>query len=618
MMKNLIAFAFSAFLLSCAGAPKTEEKSFIDENIDFARAQIGNEIGVIEASGKCLNPVTLKTDSSVYYCGYADWRSGFFPGSVWYLYELTGDSTLLPLAAKYTDAIEEAKNLTWHHDIGFIVNCSFGNGLRLAGTPSYKDVMVQAAKSLSTRFRPAAGIIQSWDVERGWQSERGWECPVIIDNMMNLELMFEATRLSGDSSFYKIAVSHADRTMEEHFRPDGSCYHVIDYSIKDGKVRHRQTAQGYADESIWSRGQAWAIYGYAVCYRETKDRKYLDQALKTFNMMKNLENMPEDLIPYWDMSAPNIPNEPRDVSTASCIASALYEISTMDVPDAAGYKMYADSIMVSLSSPAYRAALGTADDGILISELMETEIISVRTYTDKEEVAQLFRKYDLLALPVLDKDGLMVGIVTFDDAMDVMVEEATEDITKMAAINPSEKTYFNTSTFAHAKNRIPWLLILMLTSIITGTIITKYEDAFAAIPLLVSFIPMLMDTGGNCGSQSSTLVIRGLALSEIHFKDIFKVIFKEFRISIIVGAVLALTNGVRILIQYHNPNLALVIALSLIATVIISKLIGCILPLVASKVHLDPAIMASPLITTLVDTFSILIYFNIASLMFRL
>ena len=262
--------------------------------------------------------------------------------------------------------------------------------------------------------------------------------------------------------------------------------------------------------------------------------------------------------------------------------------------------------------------LMTTDDGILISELMETEIISVRTYTDKEEVAQLFRKYDLLALPVLDKDGLMVGIVTFDDAMDVMVEEATEDITKMAAINPSEKTYFNTSTFAHAKNRIPWLLILMLTSIITGTIITKYEDAFAAIPLLVSFIPMLMDTGGNCGSQSSTLVIRGLALSEIHFKDIFKVIFKEFRISIIVGAVLALTNGVRILIQYHNPNLALVIALSLIATVIISKLIGCILPLVASNVHLDPAIMASPLITTLVDTFSILIYFNIASLMFRL
>ena len=262
--------------------------------------------------------------------------------------------------------------------------------------------------------------------------------------------------------------------------------------------------------------------------------------------------------------------------------------------------------------------LMTTDDNVLIEDIMETEIISVSTLTDKEDVAHQLRKYDLLALPVLDTDGLLVGIVTFDDAMDVMVEEATEDITKMAAVSPSEKTYFEVSAWEHAKRRIPWLLVLMFSSIITGTIITRYEDAFAAIPLLVSFIPMLMDTGGNCGSQSSTLVIRGLALSEIHFKDIFKVIFKEFRISIIVGAVLALTNGVRILIQYHNPNLALVIALSLIATVIISKLIGCILPLVASKVHLDPAIMASPLITKLVDTFSILIYFNIASLMFRL
>ena len=262
--------------------------------------------------------------------------------------------------------------------------------------------------------------------------------------------------------------------------------------------------------------------------------------------------------------------------------------------------------------------LMTTDDDVLIRDLMETEIISVKTHTDKEEVAKLFTKYDFLAIPVLDTDGLMVGIVTFDDAMDVMVEEATEDITKMAAINPSEKTYFETSVFAHARNRIPWLLILMFTSIITGTIITKYENAFAAIPLLVSFIPMLMDTGGNCGSQSSTLIIRGLALSQIRFKDIFRVIFKEFRISLIVGAVLALTNGVRIMIQYDNPELALVIALSLIGTVVAAKLVGCMLPLFASKVHLDPAIMASPLITTLVDIFSILIYFNIATMLFNL
>ena len=262
--------------------------------------------------------------------------------------------------------------------------------------------------------------------------------------------------------------------------------------------------------------------------------------------------------------------------------------------------------------------LMTTDDDVPIQDLMETEIISVKTHTDKEEVAKLFTKYDFLAIPVLDTDGLMVGIVTFDDAMDVMVEEATEDITKMAAINPSEKTYFETSVFAHAKNRIPWLLILMFTSIITGTIITKYENAFAAIPLLVSFIPMLMDTGGNCGSQSSTLIIRGIALSQIRFKDIFRVIFKEFRISLIVGAVLAVTNGIRIMIQYDSFELALVIALSLIGTVIMAKLIGCMLPLLASKVHLDPAIMASPLITTLVDIFSILIYFNIATMLFNL
>ena len=262
--------------------------------------------------------------------------------------------------------------------------------------------------------------------------------------------------------------------------------------------------------------------------------------------------------------------------------------------------------------------LMTTDDEVPIKDLMETEIISVHTHADQEQVAQLFTKYDLLALPVIDQDGRMVGIVTFDDAMDVMVDEATEDITKMAAINPSEKTYFETSVFQHAKNRIPWLLILMFTSIITGTIITRYENAFAAIPLLVSFIPMLMDTGGNCGSQSATLIIRGIALDEIRFTDLFKVMFKEFRISLIVGAFLAVANGVRIFIQYHNPGLAVVIACSLMGTVIMAKLVGCVLPLLAKKVNLDPAIMASPLITTLVDTFSILIYFNIATVLFRL
>ena len=262
--------------------------------------------------------------------------------------------------------------------------------------------------------------------------------------------------------------------------------------------------------------------------------------------------------------------------------------------------------------------LMTAEDNKKIEELMATEIISVKTHDDQEEVARLFSKYDFLALPVLDNDGLMVGIVTVDDAMDVVVNEATEDITIMAAVNPSEKTYFETSIFTHAKNRFVWLLVLMLSATVTGTIITQYEDAFAAIPILVSFIPMLMDTGGNCGSQSSTLIIRGLALDEIKFKDIFKVIFKEFRIALLVSAGLALANGIRIYLMYKNLQLACVIGISLVATVIIAKIIGCTLPLFAKKIHLDPAIMAAPLITTLVDTCSIIIYFTIATHVFAL
>ncbi len=262
--------------------------------------------------------------------------------------------------------------------------------------------------------------------------------------------------------------------------------------------------------------------------------------------------------------------------------------------------------------------LMTMDDDVEISQLMETEIISVNTHDDQEQVVRLFSKYDLLALPVLDADGCMVGIVTIDDAMDVMEDEATEDIAIMAAVSPSEKTYFDTSVFEHAKNRIPWLLVLMLSASVTGAIISRYEEAFQAIPILVSFIPMLMDTGGNCGSQSSTLITRGIALDEVHFSDLFRVMFKEFRIALIVSSVLALANGLRILLMYRDPGLALVISCSLVGTIIIAKLIGCVLPLLAVRVKLDPAIMASPIITTLVDTCSIIIYFGIATRVFNL
>lgn len=255
----------------------------------------------------------------------------------------------------------------------------------------------------------------------------------------------------------------------------------------------------------------------------------------------------------------------------------------------------------------------TEDDNKTMEELMETELISVNTHADQEAVGKLFAKYDLLALPVLDSEGLMVGIVTVDDAIDVIEEEATEDIAKMNAIVPTEKSYLETSVFEHAKHRIIWLLVLMISATFTGMILTHYENAFEAIPLLVSFIPMLMDTSGNCGSQASTLIIRGLALDQIHLRDVFRVLFKEFRVSFIVGAILAAVNFVRILIMYNNPVIAFVVSLSLLLTIMLAKLIGSMMPLFATRLKLDPALMASPLITTIVDACSITIFFTIAT-----
>lgn len=335
----------------------------------------------------------------------------------------------------------------------------------------------------------------------------------------------------------------------------------------------------------------------------------VDQADRT--LINQLLNYPDD------SAGTLMTTEYVDIRETMTVAQAMAHIKETGIHKETIYTCYVTDQRRLLGIVSAKDLMTTADD-VLIRDLMQTEIISVSTHTDKEEVAQLFTKYNFLALPVLDQDERLVGIVTFDDAMDVMVDEATEDITKMAAMIPSEKSYFETSVLAHAKHRIAWLLILMFSATITGTIITRYENAFAAIPLLVSFIPMLMDTGGNCGSQSSTLIIRGIALGEIQFSDLFRVMFKEFRVSLIVGVALALANGIRILIMYKNAGLALVIGLSLVATIVISKLIGCVLPLIAKKLHMDPAIMASPLITTLVDTCSILIYFNIATQVFQL
>lgn len=254
-----------------------------------------------------------------------------------------------------------------------------------------------------------------------------------------------------------------------------------------------------------------------------------------------------------------------------------------------------------------------------LEDIMDPNVIKTVTTEDQEEVVEAFHKYDLLSLPVVDQEDRLVGIITIDDVVDVMEEEATEDFEKMAAMVPSEKPYLKTSIFMLAKNRIVWLLILMISSMITGGILARYENAFAVIPLLVTFIPMLTDTGGNAGSQSSTLIIRGMAVGEIEPKDIFRVLWKELRVGMVVGVILGLVNYIQLVIRFPgNEQICLTVVLSLFMTVILAKTVGSVLPMVAKVMKLDPAIMAAPLITTIVDAFSLVIYFQIACRMLKL
>ena len=259
-----------------------------------------------------------------------------------------------------------------------------------------------------------------------------------------------------------------------------------------------------------------------------------------------------------------------------------------------------------------------AERDTLLKDIMDTNLIKVTTLEDQEEVSKIFDKYDCVTLPVVDKENRLVGIITIDDAIDVMQEEVLEDFEKMAAITPTDNSYFKTSVFEHAKKRILWLLLLMLSAAITGTIMANFENAISVMPVLVVFIPMLMDTGGNSGSQSSTLIIRGLAMDEISTKDIFKAMWKEFRIALLVGIVLAVVNGIRIVVQYQSLSIAIVVNLTLIGVIIMAKLLGCILPILAKKIKLDPAIMAAPLITTIVDTGCILLYFSLAKMILKI
>ncbi|MFT3982105.1 MAG: glycoside hydrolase family 88 protein [Ferruginibacter sp.] len=331
-------------------ADAEKQTELMIEKLNAAKAA-GNNPSLVSPRSLDKNELRLVTAR--------DWTSGFFPGELWMLYEATGKAVWKTKAELFTKEIEGQQFDRSTHDLGFKVYCSVGAGYAETGNEHYKAVLVQTARTLSARFNANTGTIKSWD------HMKQWDYPVIIDNMMNLELLFAATRLTGDSSFYKIAVSHANATIKNHFREDNSSFHVVDYdSLQPGKIRSKNTHQGYADESAWARGQAWGLYGFTMCYRETGDKIYLQQAEKIAAFIFQHKNLPKDLIPYWDYNAPGIPGAPRDASAAAITASALYELSQYS-QQKKNYLKKANAIVKNLTRK-YRSALGENEGFILL------------------------------------------------------------------------------------------------------------------------------------------------------------------------------------------------------------------------------------------------------------
>jgi unsaturated chondroitin disaccharide hydrolase len=331
----------------------------IRKDFAFAAAQYG---GLLEkVRGKPGFPRTVE-NGEVRMVGWKDWTSGFFPGSLWYLYEATGEAKWKTAAAQYTAATAPAKFDNSQHDLGFMLNCGYGNGLRLGADSSYRDALLAGATTLVTRFNPKVGAIQSWNIRK----EKDWIFPVIVDNMMNLELLMWAARASNEPYYREVAIKHADTTLLHHFRADASSFHLVDYDPQDGKVRSKVTVQGNADGSAWARGQAWGLYGYVMMYRETKKPEYLQQAQKIAAFIMQHPRLPADKIPYWDFDDAAIPNAPRDSSAAAIISSALLELSSLVGPgQGAQYSSFAEQQLRSLSSPEYLAA-PNANGGFLL------------------------------------------------------------------------------------------------------------------------------------------------------------------------------------------------------------------------------------------------------------
>jgi len=345
------------FLQAFPQSSKKEMQKLVDENLQLAVKQYKYMQQLLPADKVPRSYDSLKKELIV--SGTDWWCSGFYPGTLWYLYKYTKDESLKTEAIRSTALLEKEKNNKGTHDLGFMLYCSYGNGYRLTKENSYKNIMIIGAQSLSTRFNPIIGCIKSWN------SNSRWQFPVIVDNMMNLEFLCEMTKLSGDSSFYKLAVIHANTTIKNHYRNDFSSYHVIDYDTVTGKKIKGYTAQGAFDESAWARGQSWGLYGFTMMYRETQKKEYLDEAINIANFLLHHKNMPADKIPYWDYDAKEIPNTYRDASAAAILCSALLELAKYS--NKRQQKEYMDvaiTILKNLSS-SYRATVGTNGGFIL-------------------------------------------------------------------------------------------------------------------------------------------------------------------------------------------------------------------------------------------------------------
>jgi len=395
-MKRKFLFAFLSLisLAAIAQPSKKAMKQLIDENMKFAAQQykllMKNTPDSVMPRSYDANKKEMITSNTKWWC------SGFYPGTLWMIYDETKDLAIRTEALKRLALLEPTKNYTGNHDLGFMMFCSFGTAYNITKDPAYKDVIFTAAGSLATRYRPSIKAIQSWN------SSEKFKCPVIIDNMMNLELLEWVTLNGGDKKFHDIAVNHANTTMKNQFRPDFSSYHVIDYDLQKGEVYKKLTHQGYADESAWARGQVWGLYGYIVMYRFTKDPAYLKLANNIAKFLLNHPNLPADKVPYWDFNAPDIPNAKRDVSAAAIMASALLELSRYTKgSDSKQYVATASEILQVLSTPAYRAPAGT-NGGFILEHSVghlpgKSEIDVPLTYADYYfiEALQRYRQWYL-------------------------------------------------------------------------------------------------------------------------------------------------------------------------------------------------------------------------------